>query len=162
MATITAVRNGETLTITDGLYNFTCTVDEFIEKNKGNALGFVREASKKTPGDYVQGVNIYLGKSTAKKVDYTEGFNEKELKQFKSIRAKIKKSVKGAIELDFVLNQQDFFEAVQRGFAACEKTTKKVETAVSDSLFDEIGKALPEIEPEAETETETETEEVAE
>lgn len=168
MATITAVRKEETITISDGIYTFTCSVDEFIEKNKGNALGFVREASKKTPGDYIQGVNIYCGKTASKKVDFTKGFNKKELDQFKSLRAKIKKSIKGAIELQFVLDQQGFFDAVQKGFTACELTSEKIEIAVSDSLFEEIGKFLPKTEPEAETETEeeteieTETEEVAE
>lgn len=143
MATIIATRLDDTLTISDGLYNFTCTVDEFIEKNKGNALGFVREASKKTPGNYVQGVNIYCGKSASVKVDHTKGFSEEELAKFKSIKAKIKKSIKSAIELEFVLDQMGFLDAVERGFAACEATTKKVQTAVTNSLFDEIGKSLP-------------------
>ena len=154
MATINMTRTNETVTISDGLYSFTCTVDEFIEKNKGSALSFVREASKKTPGDYIQGVNIYLGKRAATKVDYTKGFNEKELAQFKSIKAKIKKSVKGAIELEFILDSQGFFDAVKRGFAACEMTTGKVEQAIVNSLFDESGSALPYIK--------LETEEVAE
>lgn len=159
MAKINMTRVEETITISDGLYSFTCTVDEFIEKNKGSALFFVREASKKTPGDYVQGVNIYCGKSAATKVDYTKDLSEKELKQFKSIKAKIKKSVKGAIELEFILDQQGFFNAVHKGFTACELTTKKVEDRIINSLFDEIGSALPSTEPETETDTE---EEVAE
>lgn len=161
MATINMTRTAETVTISDGLYSFTCTVDEFLEKNKGNALGFVREAVKKNPGDYVQGVNIYCGRSAATKVDYAKGLSEKELAQFKSIKSKIKKSVKGAIELEFILDQQGFFDAVKRGFAACEMTTGKVEKAVVNSLFDEIGESLPtsDIKPETETETEeTETE----
>lgn len=162
MAKITATRTNETLTISDGIYSFTCSIDEFIDKNKGSALSFVREASKKTPGNYIQGVNIYCGKPAAKKVDYTEGLNEKEIAQFKSVRAKIKKNIKGAIELEFVVDQQGFFDALKKGFTACELITKKVEDRIINSLFDEIGSALPEIEPEAETETETETEEVAE
>ena len=158
MATINMTRMAETVMISDGLYSFTCTVDEFLEKNKGNALGFVREASKKTPGDYIQGVNIYCGKSAATKVDYTKDLSEKELKQFKSIRAKIKKSLKGAIELEFIVDQQGFLDALQKGFTACETTTKKVKTAVEDSLFDEIGIALPSTKLEAKTETEAEEE----
>ena len=164
MATITAPRMNETLTISDGMYYFTCTVDEFIEKNKGSALSFVREASKKTPGDYVQGVNIYCGKSASMKVDYAKGLDEKELKQFKSVRAKIKKNIKAAIELEFVVDQQGFFDALAKGFAACETVKEKIRTRIINSLFDEIGESLPtpDIKPETETETEeteTETEE---
>ena len=158
MATINMTRMAETVMISDGLYSFTCTVDEFLEKNKGNALGFVREASKKTPGDYIQGVNIYLGKRASKKVDYTKDLSEKELAQFKSIKSKVKKSLKGAIELEFVIDQQGFFDALAKGFAACETVEKKVRTSIINSLFDEIGSALPSTEPEIEAETETETE----
>jgi hypothetical protein len=131
-----------TVTITDGNITFTSTIEQFVQKNKGGALGFVREAAKTDTGTFTQGVNIYMGKAGSSKTNWTENLTDAQKEKFSILRRKIKAAVAGGINCRLLKYEDELDTSLEALLTAHKVTDRAIARALRGSIRDEFNKEL--------------------